>query len=95
MSTDWRERISVDPDLHHGEACVRGTRVPVRVIVGSLAEGHEPAAILREYPQLRLDDVHAALAYTAEVLQNDLLVPLVGGTRANAGGHQCSPKAAS
>jgi uncharacterized protein (DUF433 family) len=70
MSTDWRERISVDPDFHHGEACVRGTRVPVRVIVGSLAEGHEPATILRQYPQLRLDDVHAALAYAAEVLQD-------------------------
>jgi hypothetical protein len=56
------------------------------MIVGSLAEGHEPAAILRQYPQLRLDDVHAALAYAAEVLQSDLLVPLGGGTRANAGG---------
>jgi uncharacterized protein (DUF433 family) len=55
------------------------------VILGNLSDGHEPAAILREYPQLTLADVQAALGYAAEVLQSDLLIPLAGGATAGAG----------
>jgi uncharacterized protein (DUF433 family) len=82
---DWRNRISVDLEIHHGDACIRGTRIPVRMILASLSDGHEPAAILREYPQLTLADVQAALGYAADVLQNDLLIPLAGGAAAGAG----------
>jgi uncharacterized protein (DUF433 family) len=35
----WQDRVVIDPDLHHGEACIRGTRVPVAMIIGSLADG--------------------------------------------------------
>jgi len=73
----WVERIVVDPKVHHGAPCVRGTRVPVAVVLGSLAEGLTPEAILQEYPALTYEDIQACLAYAAEVIQSgELLVPL-------------------
>ena len=74
---NWRERVVIDPDIHHGEPCIRGTRVPVAMIVGSLADGMSFEEILREYPQLSEEDIRAALAYAAEVLEDEILVPLV------------------
>ena len=50
--------------------------MPVAMIVGSLADGLSVADVLREYPQLREDDVRAALAYAAEVLRQDPLTPI-------------------
>ncbi len=74
---NWRERVVIDPDIHHGELCIRGTRIPVAMIVGSLADGMSFEEILREYPQLSEEDIRAALAYAAEVLEDETLVPLV------------------
>ncbi|MCX7925874.1 MAG: DUF433 domain-containing protein [Fimbriimonadales bacterium] len=62
---NWQERIVVDPELHHGTPCVRGTRVPVSVVLGSLAEGLTPEQVLQEYPTLSEDDIRACLAYAA------------------------------
>ena len=73
---DWRKRVVVDPEIHHGEPCIRGTRIPVTMIVGSLADGLSFEDILREYPQLTEEDIRAALAYAAEVLEDETLVPL-------------------
>ena len=73
---DWRQRIVVDPDIHHGEPCICGTCIPVTMIVGSLADGMAFVDILREYPQLTEEDIRAALAYAAEVLEDETLVPL-------------------
>ena len=73
---DWRERVVIAPDIHHDAPCIRGTRIPVTVIVGSLADGMSFADILREYPQLTEEDIRAALAYAAEVLEDETLVPL-------------------
>jgi len=72
----WQERIVVDPTIHHGDPCVRGTRVPVTMIVGSIADGMSPQEVIEEYPQLTLDDVSAALAYAAEVMRQESLLPL-------------------
>jgi uncharacterized protein (DUF433 family) len=72
----WRERVVADPAVHHGEPCIAGTRVPVRMIVGSLADGMSFDQILVEYPQLSLEDLKSALAYAAEVLHQESLLPL-------------------
>jgi len=74
--TEWRQRVVVDPEIHHGEPCIVGTRVPVRMIVGSLADGLTVEQILAEYPQLTPEDVSGALAYAAEVLHQESLLPL-------------------
>jgi len=72
----WKERVSIDPDLRHGEPCIRDTRIPVAVIVGSLADGLTEEEIRKAYPQLTPEDIRAALAYAAEVVRFEALVPL-------------------
>lgn len=67
-SPSWRDRISTDPAVHHGDPCIRGTRVPVSVIVGSVADGDSVDVILRAYPQLTHADVQAALKFAAEAV---------------------------
>jgi uncharacterized protein (DUF433 family) len=59
----WQQRIVADPETHHGEPCIAGTRIPVRMIVGSLADGLTSEQILAEYPQLTSEDVLAASAW--------------------------------
>ena len=63
----WRERISVNPAICHGKACIRGTRVMVSVIVDNIAAGVSHQDILRSYPALIEADIEAALAYAAEL----------------------------
>jgi uncharacterized protein (DUF433 family) len=76
MNDTWRQRISVDSAIHHGEPCIRGTRVPVSVIVGSVADGDTPERIMDAYPQLTGDDIRAALKFAAEAVNNADFVPL-------------------
>jgi uncharacterized protein (DUF433 family) len=71
----WQDRIVIEPDLHHGDPCIKGTRIPVAMIVGSLADGLTPREIQEAYPQLANEDIQAALAYAAEVLRQDILSP--------------------
>ena len=73
---DWQEYITVDPELHHGDACIKGTRIPVVTIIGSLADGMSSDEIIAVYPQLEAVQVQAALAYAADMMQHDLLLPL-------------------
>jgi uncharacterized protein (DUF433 family) len=72
----WQDRIVVTPDIHHGDPCIKGTRIPVTMIIGSLADGMTPDEIRDAYPQLQLEDIQAALAYSAEVVRQEILVPL-------------------
>ena len=58
----WRDRISVIPDICHGKACIKGTRIPVSVILDNLAEGLSSDEILRSYPSLKQEDIQAALS---------------------------------
>ncbi len=68
----WRQRIVSDPDLHHGEPCIRGTRIAVSILVASLSE-MTIEQLLKEYPQLVRDDIEAALFYAAEAAHNTLV----------------------
>ncbi|HEV8246293.1 MAG TPA: DUF433 domain-containing protein [Polyangiaceae bacterium] len=65
---DWRSRVSTDPAICHGQACLRGTRIPVSVVLDNLAAGLTPPQIIESYPSLSLDDVAAAIAYGAAAL---------------------------
>ncbi len=73
---NWRERISIDPRIHHGKPCIKGTRVPVSVIVGSVAEGHAWERIIESWPQLDLDDIRAALKFAARVAAYAVTMPV-------------------
>ena len=72
----WQERIVIAPDLHHGDPCIKGTRIPVAMIVGSLADGMTSTQIRKAYPQLTGEDIRAALAYAAELTHEELFAPL-------------------
>ena len=72
----WRDFLSSDPQVCGGEICAAGTRVPVTVILDSLAEGASKEEILASYPSLRMSHVDAALAYAAELASEERLVPL-------------------
>jgi len=74
--THWQERIQSNPEICHGKACVRGTRILVSVVLDNLAEGLTPEEIVEEYPPLGLDDVRAAVAYAADLAREEELVPL-------------------
>lgn len=73
---DWRTRVTVDPAVCHGKACIKGTRIPVTVILDNLQAGDTPEAVLREYPTLRQDDIRAALGYAAWIAREEEDIPL-------------------
>jgi uncharacterized protein (DUF433 family) len=64
---DWRDRVISDPSICHGKACIRGTRILVSVVLDNLAAGRSPAEVVSDYPTLTPTDVHAAIAYAAEL----------------------------
>src|SRR5207245_2003235 len=64
---DWRERISIDPNVCHGKPCIKGTRIWVSLIVDNLAAGSTAEEIIEAYPSLAKEDIKAALAYAAEM----------------------------
>ncbi len=72
---NWRDRITVDPNICHGKACIRGTRIMASVILDNLAEGISQQEILDSYPSLSTEDIQAAIAYAAE-LAGERIVPL-------------------
>ena len=69
----WRERVSVDPDVCHGKACIRGTRVMVSVVLDNIAAGVPRPEILSSYPALHAEDIDAALAYAAELAREGVM----------------------
>jgi len=70
---DWRQYITVDVNICHGQACVAGTRIPVSVVLDNLAAGLSEAEILSSYPRLSHDTVQACLAYAADVVREEVL----------------------
>ena len=76
MRQRWQDRITLDPDIHHGDPCIKGTRIPVAMVVGSLADGMTFDDILQAYPQLTREDLFATLAYAAEVMRQEVVYPL-------------------
>ncbi len=70
----WRDRITSDPRISHGRACIKGTRVMVAVILDNLAAGTSVARILQSYPSLCRDDVRAAISYAAELAREQVIL---------------------
>lgn len=72
---DFRDRITIDPEIRFGKPCVRGTRISVGDILGFLATGMAEADIVDEYPPLTVEDVRAALAFAAARESRTLTLP--------------------
>lgn len=70
---NWRDRIVIDEQVHHGQACIHGTRVVVSVILDNLAVGEKPEEIVARHPALTLEDVRAAMSYAAELARERVI----------------------
>ena len=66
---NWRDYITVDPNICHGRACISGTRIMVSVVLDNLAAGLTTDEIIASYPSLAEESVRAAVAYAAELLR--------------------------
>lgn len=77
---DWRDRITVDPLVCHGRACIRGTRVMVSVILDNLAANVSQSEILKSYPSLTPQDIQAAIAYAADLARERVVVVPAGAS---------------
>ena len=69
------DRIVLNPHVMLGKPVIRGTRIPVELIVRMAGQGIAEAEILREYPRLTTDDIRAALTYAADVVAREDVFP--------------------
>jgi uncharacterized protein (DUF433 family) len=71
------ERIIIDPNICHGQACIKDTRIPVHQIIAMLANGDTIEELLKEYPSLKQEDILACLDYAASLAEENV-TPLLG-----------------
>lgn len=67
-------RIVSDPHVCGGEACIKGTRIPVHIVLSHLAAGENYETILKNFPRLTLDDIRACLEYASFLATEKLAV---------------------
>ncbi len=60
---NWQDFITVNPNICHGQACIKGTRVMVSVVLDNLAAGLTPDELIQSYPGLTRDAIQAAITY--------------------------------
>ena len=70
------DRIQVNPTVMHGKPVIRGTRVPVELLLRKLGEGATMAELLDAYPRLTELDIQAALSYAADTIAHEIIVPI-------------------
>lgn len=73
------DRIELNPRVMLGKPVIRGTRIPVELIVRKLAEGADEKSLIQAYPRLTADDIHAALRYAADSLAHEEFVLSAAG----------------
>ena len=76
-----QDRIHSDPKICSGEPVFRGTRVTLRTVLASLADGDSPEEILADFPSLKLEDIRAAIAFAARSAEEDLPVSAISSGR--------------
>lgn len=70
---DWRQHITLDPNVCHGQACVTGTRILVTVVLDNLAAGIPEQEIIASYPRLTREAIHACIAYAADLAREEVV----------------------
>ena len=76
MTEDWKERIIVNPKILAGKPVIKGTRIAVEFILDLLSNGWTTEQVLENYPQLKKEDILAALKYATEILIEENVYPL-------------------
>jgi uncharacterized protein (DUF433 family) len=75
MNNDWRDRIAIDPEILKGKPIIKGTRISVEFIIELLANSWTEQQIRGNYPQLKKEDIQAALSYATDVLKEETVYP--------------------
>jgi uncharacterized protein (DUF433 family) len=68
------ERVEINPEIMGGKPVIRGTRIPVELVLRKLGAGMSADAVLADHPRLTLDDIRAAQAFAADYLANEEIV---------------------
>jgi uncharacterized protein (DUF433 family) len=76
MTENWRNRITVNPEILAGKPIIKGTRISVEHILDLLANGWTTKAILENYPQLKKQDITAVLKYATQIMKEEKVYPL-------------------
>ena len=79
------DRIEIDPDVMLGKPVIRGTRIPVELILRKLSDGASDADLLDAYPRLTREDIQAAIRYAADALAREEVVFIGKATGRNEG----------
>jgi uncharacterized protein (DUF433 family) len=74
MEAAWKDRIESDPRVLRGKPCIKGTRIPVALILGYLAAGKTTPDILAEFPDLSAGDVAGALDYARDLADFEAVI---------------------
>ena len=78
--TDYRNYITTDPQICHGQPCFKGTRILVYLILEAFEAGETPEQILESYPNLTKKHIQATLHMAAEMIKSEEFFPLVGAS---------------
>ena len=71
---NWEDFITIDSNICHGKACIKGTRIMVSIILDNLSEGLEIEEIIENYPSLTPTSINAAISYAAELTKERIVV---------------------
>lgn len=74
MPTNWKEHIASDPEILHGKPRIKGTRIPVSLILGHLATGETPEQIMAHYPDLKREQIAACLDFARDLAEFEVTV---------------------
>ena len=76
LDQDIRQRITLDKDVLAGKPIIKGTRIPVYLILEILASGMSEDDLLKEYPTLTKEDIQACLAYASKIVREEEIIPI-------------------
>jgi len=72
---NWQDRISMDPKILAGKPVIKGTRLAVEFVIDLLANGWDESEILKNYPRLTHEDIHASLFYASTLMKSERVYP--------------------
>jgi uncharacterized protein (DUF433 family) len=75
MNTDWRSRITIEPEILAGKPIIKDTRIAVELILELLSNDWTEEDITENYPQLKKEDIQAALRYATDILKEEMVYP--------------------
>jgi uncharacterized protein (DUF433 family) len=74
MTVTWQDYIESTPNVLRGKPCLKGTRIPVSLILGYLAAGNSPEQVIAEFPDLTPEQITACLDYARELAEFEVAV---------------------